>query len=119
MQVLDVLFPELRLVFRKSTTQATPLHLLWCFPTAEEIAAASEEAELHRVIVHEARRLRHRRAAALLKALAQETVGVREGVQPLRLAQGWLTHHAHILLFKGESYRFRQSQQHEPVGTQS
>jgi len=30
-----------------------------------------------------------------------------------------LTHHAHILLFKGESYRFRQSQQHQPVGTQS
>jgi DNA replication protein DnaC len=28
-----------------------------------------------------------------------------------------LTHHAHILLFKGESYRFRESQQWQSVTT--
>lgn len=89
MQVLDVLFPEMRLIFRKSTTLATPLHLLKRLPTVSEIAAASE-ADLYRILVGEARSLRHQTSAHALKSLARETVGVTEGADTLRLAQGWL-----------------------------
>lgn len=89
MQVLDVLFPELRLVFRKSTTSSTPLQLLRRFPSAAEVAAASE-TEIHRVLVEEARSLHHQTAAPTLRRLAQTTVGAVEGGEVLRLAQGWL-----------------------------
>jgi len=89
MQVLDVLFPELRRVFRKSTVRPTPLHLLSRFPTAQAIAAASEQ-DLHRVLVGEARSLRHQTAAPELRRFARDSVGVREGREVLELAQGWL-----------------------------
>lgn len=89
MQVLDVLFPELRRVFRKSTVRPTPLHLLSRFPTAQAIAAASEQ-DLHRVLVGEARSLRHQTAAPELRRFARDSVGVREGREVLQLAQGWL-----------------------------
>jgi hypothetical protein len=89
MQVLDVLFPELRRVFRKGTTRPTALHLLRRFSTAREIAAASEE-DLHRVLVAEARSLRHQTAAPELRRLARASVGIEDGREVLELAQGWL-----------------------------
>lgn len=89
MQVLDVLFPELRLVFLKSTTSSTPLHLLKRFPTVAQIAATSE-ADLYNVLVNDARSLRHQTAAPFLKNLAQNTAGVKEGVEALQLSQEWL-----------------------------
>ena len=87
--VLDVLFPEFRLVFRKSVTGPTALHLLRRFPTVAAIAEAPV-ADLHQALVGEARSLRHQTAAAPLKRWAQETAGLKVGIGPLQLAQDWL-----------------------------
>lgn len=88
-QVLDVLFPEFRLIFRKSVTGPTALHLLRRFPTVDAIADASVE-DLHQVLVGEAKSLRHQTAAPQLKQWAQETAGLQGGTGPLQLAQEWL-----------------------------
>lgn len=88
-QVLDVLLPEMRLVFKKRTTLPTPLLLLERYPSVTDIAAASEE-ELHRLLVDEARSLHHQTYGPILKDLAMRTAGATEGVVPLQLAQDWL-----------------------------
>ncbi|WP_423219242.1 IS110 family transposase [Thermaerobacter marianensis] len=96
MQVLDVLFPEMRQIFRKGTTRPTPLHLLRRFSTVQAIAAASEQ-DLRHVLVNEARSLRHQTAVSELRRLAQTSVGAREGRDVLELAQGWLIQQLHDL----------------------
>jgi transposase len=89
MQILDVVFPELRLVFRKSTVSWAPLHLLKRFPTSGAISEASEE-ELYEVVVGQARSLRHQTSMGYLKQLAATTVGLKEETDTLVLAAQWL-----------------------------
>ncbi len=79
-QVLDGLFPEFRLLVRKSVTGPTALPRLRRFPTIRAIADASVE-DLHQVVVGEAKSLRHHTAAPQLKQRAPETGGLQGGAQ--------------------------------------
>jgi transposase len=85
-QIIAVTFPELRLLFKDSTTSPTARAILVTFPTPADIVTAGVE-QVRQVL--QARAYPHSRRADELIALAQQTVGVEP---PSRLLgrQAWL-----------------------------
>lgn len=89
MALLDVTFPELRLVFRSSSVSATALAVLERYPTPAALAAAPI-AELEHLIVIEAHAPKLKRIVPRLHALAAASAGLTEGTGELVAAERWL-----------------------------
>lgn len=89
MALLDVTFPELRLVFRSSSVSATALTLLGRYPTPAAVAGAPID-DLERLIVIEAHAPKLKRIVPELHALAASSVGLRDGIGELVAAERWL-----------------------------
>lgn len=96
MALLDVTFPELRLVFRSSSVSATSLRLLTRYPTPAAVAAAPLE-ELEHLIVIEAHAPKLKHAVPELQRLAASSVGLADGIEELVAAQQWLIEAVHTV----------------------
>lgn len=87
----DMLFPELKQLFRTSTTGPTTRVLVEHFPTPAALAAASAD-EVHHVLAHEAHASRVVSRIPTMQELARSSVGLTEDIDALLHAQRWLLH---------------------------
>jgi transposase len=88
-QILDVVFPEIAECFAKPAHSDAALRLLEQHPTPAAISAAGTD-EVYRIVVFEAHAPRKALLVPKLIDAAQHSVGVRDGIDDLVTAQGYL-----------------------------
>jgi len=85
----DALFPELKDFFKQSITCSSARRLLEVFPTPADVAAASA-AELHEVVVRQARASALAARLSDLQRAAATSAGLVDKVEPIISVQRWL-----------------------------